>query len=427
MPQTRYTDPSNILSKRRQAQQLRNQVGNQNYTSPWAIGADIVNAMGGWNQERQANKAEAENTRLLQDELEQILSSPGSVNAPADGMGPTFTPEHPELQEALLGQQQRMQQIEAQQAARARYGTGQGNFKGQPVTDDTGAVVGHYVQTPTGFEYVPLEGVPEGGRVNPTGYIANADPGLRGSARTEDVSDLEAETPALVDRETQIQGVRTDAQVASATGTEAAAGYMRILNSQVDEVYDAAENARGQKRAMERMQTALANGAETGLGEETILDLKQLGTTLFGVEWGPEVAEQEVVRSLSNQMALVLRNPESGMGLTGNTSNRDLTFLMDSVPGLGRSEEGNALLLEYSMKAAQAKMDLADEVTRIISENGGVTPPDLKQQISQYWAEKEIFTDTEIEKAKQIAMLDEQTDVQTLPATDTTAPVRVPW
>jgi hypothetical protein len=72
------------------------------------------------------------------------------------------------------------------------------------------------------------------------------------------------------------------------------------------------------------------------------------------------------------------------MGLPGSTSNRDLDFLIQSVPNLKTSPGGNELLLELYEVSHQLKVDTMNEQRRIIQENGGVPPIDLEDRLNNF-------------------------------------------
>ena len=142
--------------------------------------------------------------------------------------------------------------------------------------------------------------------------------------------------------------------------------------------------AQRQNAQLDRVKLALARGAQTGLGEESILDIKSFGSTVLGLKLPENISEQELIRTVSNEMALRLRNPESGLGLTGSTSNKDLQFLKDSVVGLGRTEAGNILLIEMMKRFNGLKVAAAEEQVRIIEKNGGVVPSDIDKQLLSF-------------------------------------------
>ena len=149
---------------------------------------------------------------------------------------------------------------------------------------------------------------------------------------------------------------------------------------------------------LDRILIAMESGAETGAGQEAILNLKNLGQSMFGLEFGDDVGEQEVIRKVSNEMALRLRNPESGLGLTGNTSNKDLQFLKDSVIGLSRTPQGNLMIIDFMKRQNQMKVAVSQEQDRIIAENKGVIPNNLDAQLMEYVNNYEFFTEGEREK-----------------------------
>lgn len=157
------------------------------------------------------------------------------------------------------------------------------------------------------------------------------------------------------------------------------------------------DNARAQNAQLERVALALANNADTGVGSEIILNMKGIGANFFGMNF-EGMAEQEIIRQVSSEMALRLRNPESGMGLTGNTSNRDLTFLKEAVIGLGRSEEGNKMIIDFMMRKNDLTMALARKQAELISANQGNIPDNLDTQLMEYVDQYEFFKPGEREK-----------------------------
>ena len=152
-----------------------------------------------------------------------------------------------------------------------------------------------------------------------------------------------------------------------------------------------AQSAQSQNTQLERMSEALAEGARTGTGQASLLTLKNIGQSLFNLPISEEATEQEVIQALSNRLALEIRNPTSGLGLPGSTSNRDLNFLIGAVPGLQRTPEGNAQLIEYFMKINDMKQDVAQEQQRIIDENEGTVPFNLDSQLMKYLNDYELL------------------------------------
>ncbi len=100
----------------------------------------------------------------------------------------------------------------------------------------------------------------------------------------------------------------------------------------------------------------------TGKGGELALSLAKMGkagATLLGVseEHLPKflagVSNAELLNTISNKYALTLRTD-----MPGAMSDSDRNFLLDSVPGLRLTAEGNARIVQLSKQAEQYKMEL---------------------------------------------------------------------
>jgi hypothetical protein len=129
---------------------------------------------------------------------------------------------------------------------------------------------------------------------------------------------------------------------------------------------------------------SLLKGMKTGKFAEVTKTAKGYLQALFPGRKIEGLAELEVFNALSNQLALLVRNPKSDMGLPGSTSNRDLDFLIQSVPNLQTSPGGNELLLELYEISHQLKVDVMNEQNRIMQEYGGIPPVDLEQRLDEF-------------------------------------------
>lgn len=153
------------------------------------------------------------------------------------------------------------------------------------------------------------------------------------------------------------------------------------------------QEATNQNMQLDIVAEAIGKGVDTGLGEETLLNLKSFAQTLgFEIK---DLGPQELIRKVSNEMALRLRNPESGLGLTGNTSNRDLSFLQNSVVGLQRTESGNKMIIDTMKKLNQFKIDMANYQQKLIDDNNGSIPSNLDSLMLKYANDYKIFTPEE--------------------------------
>ena len=144
------------------------------------------------------------------------------------------------------------------------------------------------------------------------------------------------------------------------------------------------QSSSGLKVKTTQMRELLDSGLQTGALAKLSKSAKSFVQSLFPDTEIEGLAEAEVFNAISNQLALLIRNPDSGMGLPGATSNRDLSFLIESVPNLGTSVEGNKLLLDVYDKMYNLQVDVMGEQRRIIKANNGVPPLDLEEQLASF-------------------------------------------
>lgn len=218
------------------------------------------------------------------------------------------------------------------------------------------------------------------GKVSPKDYTQES---IDKFQKSGDYADLVAVEPASLVTVNAAAETAADKAYGTKVGERAA---QRVTEAEATLTSDA---------SLERAQLALARGANTGFGEETILELKSLGATLFGLEFSESDQEAEIIRKLGSEAALRLRNPESGMGLPGAASNRDLSFLKNAVFGLQRTEGGNVKILDYMLRMNKMKRDVVDVQNRLITSNGGKTPIDLDSKLFGYVSSYEFFSEDE--------------------------------
>lgn len=167
------------------------------------------------------------------------------------------------------------------------------------------------------------------------------------------------------------------------------------------EVRTKATGAKKNDIDLDRMALALNRYAKTGNLAKLKLDARKFAQG-FGVPFDEEITgETEVLAALGNLAALAVRNPESGLGLPGQTSNKDLDFLIASVPGLSRTAQGNLLLIKFAKRKNKMMRDLAvfqgEKIKEYRKENKTSVglPPNLADDLSEFINEYEIFTESE--------------------------------
>ena len=121
------------------------------------------------------------------------------------------------------------------------------------------------------------------------------------------------------------------------------------------------------------VENAIDEGLYTGVGAGINNMANRIGAA-FGVDGAQEKAARgELVTAVANNMALFVRNPDNGGGMPGATSERDVKFLLDSVPGMSRTPEGNKAVIGIFRAINQRRRkvaELADEWMQTPDANG---------------------------------------------------------
>lgn len=109
---------------------------------------------------------------------------------------------------------------------------------------------------------------------------------------------------------------------------------------------------------MDQVDTILNSGLYTGPGGDFVQSVRKAGVAL-GMSDPIAAANAETLQKIGNELALMARNPDSGMGMPGAMSDKDREFLVSMQPGLDKSVEGNRMLVEATRRVAQRKIELA--------------------------------------------------------------------
>ncbi len=144
----------------------------------------------------------------------------------------------------------------------------------------------------------------------------------------------------------------------------------KLQAKRYDDITASAGNAQDMLSMYDLAEQALTSGVRTGFGAETELNLRQLGASM-GIDTDPEkLAGGELIRSIQNRMALLMRSPNGGMGMPGALSDRDIKFLKDAQIGLDRSPEGNRQMLEAYRSMEQRKIEISQLADQYVEEHG---------------------------------------------------------
>lgn len=117
----------------------------------------------------------------------------------------------------------------------------------------------------------------------------------------------------------------------------------------------------------------------------------------FGVDVEGLDATQ-AFRALANRVALELRNPAGGAGMPGAMSEKDREFLIQSVPGLTLTSEGNKLIAQYAMKMAERDKQVFARARAFVRDNGALNEMFFDEL--EAWSDANpLFNASDIEKA----------------------------
>jgi hypothetical protein len=105
----------------------------------------------------------------------------------------------------------------------------------------------------------------------------------------------------------------------------------------------------------------------TGAGGETVAWMKNVGQSLGFNVTGVDGAQ--VAQSLSSQMTMRMRNPDSGGGLPGSVSNQDRQWLQKIPPNLQDTKQTIARKVEIITKLEQRKADIASLAAEYAANN----------------------------------------------------------
>lgn len=176
-----------------------------------------------------------------------------------------------------------------------------------------------------------------------------------------------------------------DMKGAGAWETESA----KLFAKRYDEMTTQAAKAQEMLGLYDIAAQALDSGLRTGAMGSGEQALRQFGVYL-GIGDADKVAGGELLSAVTNRMALMMRNPDSGMGMPGAVSDRDLTFLKEAQIGLDRSPEGNRQMLEAFRKIEQRKIEIAQLADQYIMEHGRMDPS-FNQYVREYAKANPLF------------------------------------
>lgn len=131
---------------------------------------------------------------------------------------------------------------------------------------------------------------------------------------------------------------------------------------------------------------ALGTGA-LGKYEST---LRGYGAAL-GIGNAETVGAAELVESITNRMALLMRNPDSGMGMPGAMSDADRNFLKSAQPGIDKTPAGNARMIEVMKRIEGRKQQIGEMATDWLEKHGNMKG--FQKHVNDFAKSNNLFAD----------------------------------
>lgn len=143
-------------------------------------------------------------------------------------------------------------------------------------------------------------------------------------------------------------------------------------------------------QSLDRLEGLLKDPNVTkGALAESISGLKNVAAT-FGIDIKGLPAEQAIT-ALTNEMALQARNPAGGAGMPGAMSDADRSFLANMQPGLSKSPEGRAQIIQTMRKLAEREREIAKLANEYERKNGRLDA-NFERELYAFAEKNPLFT-----------------------------------
>lgn len=120
---------------------------------------------------------------------------------------------------------------------------------------------------------------------------------------------------------------------------------------------------------LQRLQGLLNQVDVRGATGPMVIQLKNIAKGL-GMDVGDDVGYAQAADAIRNELALRIRNPDSGAGMPGAVSDRDLQFLTSMIAGVGNTPEGANLIIDASIRLEKRKQQIAREARKYEKAHG---------------------------------------------------------
>ncbi|MEO3416807.1 hypothetical protein AAFO92_19320 [Roseovarius sp. CAU 1744] len=220
-----------------------------------------------------------------------------------------------------------------------------------------------------------------------TGYIASGETAAALGLDPQHSYNVVAENGSL--RATQIGGGNTSISIGgSKQETEYDKTRGKAFGDLANNIQDAGRTAQRTITALDAMSRSMGDdGFFSGFGSGGIQFAKRaaraLGFDADGID------SMEAFNAVSKQAALDVMGGSLGAGF----SDADRSFVLDQVPGLGNTPEGNALLIEVQRAMAKRSQEIA-KMARDYERKNGRLDLGFEDELAEFSARNPIFTNT---------------------------------
>jgi len=156
--------------------------------------------------------------------------------------------------------------------------------------------------------------------------------------------------------------------------------YNTMLQSGID--------ANAQIAKYERLSN-LMEGMKTSKLTPTFATIAAVADS-FGITLDKRLGAKQAAEALTNEIALTLRNPAGGAGMPGALSDADREYLKSMTPGIGKTPEGNRLIIETAIKLAQRDQDVA-RMARAYRKKHGHMSEDFFDELDEWSRANPLF------------------------------------
>ncbi len=133
----------------------------------------------------------------------------------------------------------------------------------------------------------------------------------------------------------------------------------------------------------------LLSGMQTSKLTPAITQIQGVAESL-GLSVDKSLPAKQAFQALSGEIALTLRNPSGGAGMPGALSDRDLSFLQSMTPDLGKTTEGNKLIIDTARKLAKRDQEVA-KMAREYRKKHGQFDEGFFDELAVYSEKNQLF------------------------------------